>query len=91
VAEVESLPGWNQLKTEAEKNWGTGQYNVVTNDKDFPKNVAEKCAGKTGGGQVAKGWVWFQYLETVKGHYKWALEIDSILSDETQRKLPGGK
>ncbi|KAJ7488925.1 hypothetical protein FB451DRAFT_1552869 [Mycena latifolia] len=91
TAEVQSIPGWSKLKAEAEKNWGTQAYNVVTNDKDFTKNVAQKCAGKTPGTQVAKGWVWFQYLQTVQGHFKWALELDAILSDEAQRTLPGGK
>lgn len=28
------VPGWNTLKSTAEKNWGKGSYNVVTNDKD---------------------------------------------------------
>jgi hypothetical protein len=28
------VPGWQTLKDTAEKNWGSGKYNVVTNDKD---------------------------------------------------------
>ncbi|KAJ7256113.1 hypothetical protein C8J57DRAFT_1345153 [Mycena rebaudengoi] len=90
VAEVESIPGWSQLKASAEQNWGTKEYNVVTNDKDFVENVAQKCPATTGGAQVAKGWVWFQYVETVQGHFKWALEMDALLPDEAQRTLPGG-
>ncbi|KAJ6598076.1 hypothetical protein DFH09DRAFT_1130921, partial [Mycena vulgaris] len=74
-----------------QKKWGTQAYNVVTNDKFFPQNVAQKCPGQTVGTLVAKGWVWFQYLQTVQGHYKWALEIDAILKDEAQRGVPSGK
>ncbi|KAJ7830448.1 hypothetical protein B0H14DRAFT_2807555 [Mycena olivaceomarginata] len=37
------LPGWNTLKTTAETNWGTGSYNVVTNDKNYPDSPAQSC------------------------------------------------
>ncbi|KAJ7100518.1 hypothetical protein C8R44DRAFT_642060 [Mycena epipterygia] len=42
--DVQKLPGWNTLKSAAEKNWGTGSYNVVTNDKDYPDQPAQSCA-----------------------------------------------
>ncbi|KAJ7122345.1 hypothetical protein C8R44DRAFT_786033 [Mycena epipterygia] len=42
--DVQKLPGWNTLKSTAEKNWGTGSYNVVTNDKDYPSQPAQSCA-----------------------------------------------
>ncbi|KAJ6532890.1 hypothetical protein DFH09DRAFT_1284519 [Mycena vulgaris] len=38
------VPGWNTLKSIAEKNWGTGSYNIVTNDKDYPNQPAQSCA-----------------------------------------------
>ncbi|KAJ7100514.1 hypothetical protein C8R44DRAFT_642004 [Mycena epipterygia] len=41
--DVQNLPGWNTLKSTAEKNWGTGSYNVVTNDKDYPSQPAQFC------------------------------------------------
>ncbi|KAJ7604301.1 hypothetical protein DFH06DRAFT_1487715 [Mycena polygramma] len=41
--DVQKLPGWNTLKTTAEKNWGTGSYKVVTNDKSFPDQPAQSC------------------------------------------------
>ncbi|KAJ7490786.1 hypothetical protein FB451DRAFT_1079539 [Mycena latifolia] len=41
--DVQKLPGWNTLKAAAEKNWGTGSYNVVTNDKDYPDSPAQSC------------------------------------------------
>ncbi|KAJ7500534.1 hypothetical protein B0H11DRAFT_2378367 [Mycena galericulata] len=42
-SDVQQLPGWNTLKATAEKNWGTGSYNVVTNDKDYPSQPAQSC------------------------------------------------
>ncbi|KAJ6630435.1 hypothetical protein B0H10DRAFT_2428028 [Mycena sp. CBHHK59/15] len=42
--DVQKLPGWNTLKAAAEKNWGTGSYNVVTNDKDYVDQPAQSCA-----------------------------------------------
>ncbi|KAJ7490785.1 hypothetical protein FB451DRAFT_1221065, partial [Mycena latifolia] len=41
--DVQKLPGWNTLKSTAEKNWGTGSYNVVTNDKNYPDSPAQNC------------------------------------------------
>ncbi|KAF7342704.1 hypothetical protein MSAN_02028300 [Mycena sanguinolenta] len=41
--DVQKLPGWNTLKTTAENNWGTGSYNVVTNDKNYPDSPAQSC------------------------------------------------
>ncbi|KAK0466966.1 uncharacterized protein EV420DRAFT_657537 [Desarmillaria tabescens] len=34
---------------------------------------------------VATGFVWFNYNDKTKGHYKWAAKIDSILSNEDDR------
>jgi hypothetical protein len=31
---ISPVPGWAQLKAAAESNWGTGSYNVVTNDQE---------------------------------------------------------
>ncbi|KAJ7127574.1 hypothetical protein C8R43DRAFT_1240319 [Mycena crocata] len=42
--DVQKLPGWKTLKDTAEKNWGKGSYNVVTNDKDFSDQPAQSCA-----------------------------------------------
>ncbi|KAJ7290328.1 hypothetical protein C8J57DRAFT_1705751 [Mycena rebaudengoi] len=42
--DVQKLPGWQTLKDTAEKNWGSGKYNVVTNDKDFSDQPAQSCA-----------------------------------------------
>ncbi|TRM68482.1 hypothetical protein BD626DRAFT_626775 [Schizophyllum amplum] len=42
------------------------------------------CTTK-GSGQVpftATGWVWFEYDDKTEDHYKWALNMDDILSDE---------
>ncbi|KAJ7243555.1 hypothetical protein B0H12DRAFT_1203701 [Mycena haematopus] len=190
-----NVPGWNTLKTTAENNWGTGSYNVVTNDKSvrnpsasqscttkssqssgshagadgtislthsegtsssttttvteessiaagvsvaatvkFPEIVdvttsftftstftntlstametksdqtssatvtQNNVAGKTcylefttqsctitGSGEVrmlGTGWVWFEYNDQTKGHYKWALSIDDTLSNQDDR------
>ncbi|KAJ7661838.1 hypothetical protein B0H17DRAFT_1258339 [Mycena rosella] len=41
--DVQKLPGWNTLKTMAENNWGTGSYNVVTNDENYPDSPAQSC------------------------------------------------
>ncbi|KAJ7717910.1 hypothetical protein DFH07DRAFT_338757 [Mycena maculata] len=41
--DVQTLPGWNTLKSTAESNWGTGSYNVVTNDKDYVNQPAQSC------------------------------------------------
>ncbi|KAJ7114199.1 hypothetical protein C8R43DRAFT_903091 [Mycena crocata] len=41
--DVQKLPGWKTLKAEAEKNWGTKSYNVVTNDNDFSDYPAQIC------------------------------------------------
>ncbi|KAF8904330.1 hypothetical protein CPB85DRAFT_975897 [Mucidula mucida] len=30
----------------------------------------------------ATGWVWFNYNDRTKGHYKWAANIDAVLSDD---------
>ncbi|KAJ7122346.1 hypothetical protein C8R44DRAFT_919578 [Mycena epipterygia] len=196
-SDVQNLPGWNTLKSTAEKNWGTGSYNVVTNDKDYPSQLAQNCvstdvvqivpdgeqvgtsgtislthsqgtvatttstvsqqssldvgvsvsasvsfpgvvnvtagfsfsatftntlstaiqsksddtqsitktqtnsAGKTcnlqfttqsctitGSGKVrvlGTGWVWFEYNSATQGHYKWALSIDSTLTNQDDR------
>ncbi|KAJ7255774.1 hypothetical protein C8J57DRAFT_1345587 [Mycena rebaudengoi] len=62
-------------------NWGAGLYNIVTNDPDFTEQPATQC------NDLAKGWVWFQYLETVQGHYKWALNMDEVLKNDADRRL----
>ncbi|KAJ6492651.1 hypothetical protein DFH09DRAFT_1053300 [Mycena vulgaris] len=41
--DVQKLPGWNALKAVAETNWGTGSYNVVTNDRDYSDYPAQSC------------------------------------------------
>ncbi|KAJ6621524.1 hypothetical protein B0H10DRAFT_2017642 [Mycena sp. CBHHK59/15] len=80
--QMQSLPGWPTLKTAVEENYSSSPYKVVTNDKAFPKQPASLCGG------IAKGWVWFEYHMKVKGHYKWSFEIEAILPDVTDRKLP---
>ncbi|KAJ7494220.1 hypothetical protein B0H11DRAFT_2227644 [Mycena galericulata] len=42
-SDVQQLPGWNTLKATAESNWGTGSYNVVTNDQNYPSEPAQSC------------------------------------------------
>ncbi|KAJ7728133.1 hypothetical protein DFH07DRAFT_1066426 [Mycena maculata] len=34
ASDVQTLPGWATLKSTAQTNWGSGSYNVVTNDPD---------------------------------------------------------
>ncbi|KAJ3970056.1 hypothetical protein EV361DRAFT_311599 [Lentinula raphanica] len=34
---------------------------------------------------LAQGYIWFNYDSTTKGHYKWAAQIESILTDEDDR------
>ncbi|KAJ7131357.1 hypothetical protein C8R44DRAFT_871853 [Mycena epipterygia] len=81
AAEVQTIPGWTTLKSTAEKDWGTGPYNVIANDPDYTNQPATNCDG------VATGWVWFEYLQVVQGHYKWALNMDSVLPSDADRKV----
>ncbi|KAJ7221302.1 hypothetical protein GGX14DRAFT_669325 [Mycena pura] len=42
----------------------------------------------TGTGKVrmlGTGWVWFEYNDQTQGHYKWALSIDSTLTNQDDR------
>ncbi|KAJ7290389.1 hypothetical protein C8J57DRAFT_340788 [Mycena rebaudengoi] len=42
----------------------------------------------TGGGKVrmlGTGWVWFEYEDKTQDHYKWALNIDAVLSNPDDR------
>lgn len=34
---------------------------------------------------LATGWVWFNYDSKTQGHYKWAANIDSILTNIDDR------
>jgi len=34
---------------------------------------------------VASGWVWFEYISTVQGHYKWAVSIDNVITNLDDR------
>ncbi|KAJ3992870.1 hypothetical protein F5050DRAFT_844684 [Lentinula boryana] len=41
---VKKLGGWKAMNNYADENWSKKKRNVVTNDKDFPKIIAEFCA-----------------------------------------------
>ncbi|KAK0188640.1 hypothetical protein F5146DRAFT_1140188 [Armillaria mellea] len=45
------------------------------------------CTAKSKGQirYLATGWVWFNYNDKTKGHYKWAVDIESVLSNEDDR------
>lgn len=34
---------------------------------------------------LATGWVWFNYDDETEGHYKWAANIDNILTNQDDR------
>jgi len=34
---------------------------------------------------LGTGWVWFEYNDKVQDHYKWALSIDSTLTNQDDR------
>jgi len=84
VTEVQTISGWETLKSKAEESWGSEKYNVLTNDQDFPQQVAQNCNG------TVTGWVWFQYFKSVKGHYKWALQIEEVITEPGQRTVSSG-
>ncbi|KAJ7870879.1 hypothetical protein B0H13DRAFT_1895997 [Mycena leptocephala] len=79
--QAQTIPGWATLKSTAEKNWGTGKYYVKTNEEDYPDQPATNCNG------VAKGWVWFDYTDPVQGHYKWSLNMETVLPNDADRKV----
>ncbi|KAJ7199988.1 hypothetical protein GGX14DRAFT_400996 [Mycena pura] len=76
-----SVPGWPTIKSTAESNWGTGAYNVVANDPDETDYPSYNCAG------IATGWIWFEYLLTVDGHFKWQLNMTAMLPNDADRKI----
>ncbi|KAJ7127573.1 hypothetical protein C8R43DRAFT_1090247 [Mycena crocata] len=42
----------------------------------------------TGGGKIrmlGTGWVWFEYKDKTHDHYKWALNIDAVLTNQDDR------
>ncbi|KAJ7574130.1 hypothetical protein C8J56DRAFT_1033343 [Mycena floridula] len=43
VDNVQKIPGWSTVVAAAQKNWGTGSYNLVTNDPDFKDAPALAC------------------------------------------------
>ncbi|TRM69844.1 hypothetical protein BD626DRAFT_19327 [Schizophyllum amplum] len=67
------------------------QQSTQTVAMDIPKDstcaityTQTTCTTK-GSGQVpftATGWAWFEYEDKQQGHYKWALNMDAILSDD---------
>ncbi|PBK64080.1 hypothetical protein ARMSODRAFT_1088217 [Armillaria solidipes] len=46
--------------------------------------TVHSCTAKSKGQirYVATGWVWFNYNDKTKGHYKWAADISDILSED---------
>ncbi|KAJ7779809.1 hypothetical protein B0H16DRAFT_726286 [Mycena metata] len=42
--DVKKIPGWGTLESTAQQNWGSGSYNLVTNDQNFPDQPAQVCA-----------------------------------------------
>ncbi|KAJ7757241.1 hypothetical protein DFH07DRAFT_819649 [Mycena maculata] len=81
AVDVQTIPGWSTLQSTAETEWGTGPYNVIANDPAYPAQAATNCAGTAG------GWVWFEYLQVVDGHYKWALNMDDVLPNAADRQV----
>ncbi|KAJ7683421.1 hypothetical protein B0H17DRAFT_1074146 [Mycena rosella] len=79
--QLQSVPGWAELQTAVEANYGTEPYKIVTNDSQFPGKPASLCRG------IAKGWVWFEYHARVQGHYKWSFQIEGILPAAGDRRV----
>ncbi|KAJ7672061.1 hypothetical protein B0H17DRAFT_1208732 [Mycena rosella] len=48
---------------------------------------SKSCTGSGTGSIVmtATGWAWFEYANKVQGHYYWALNIESYITDASQR------
>lgn len=74
----------------SESNQQTTQTVAIAVPKDSTCGVSFDVTTCTtqGSGQVpfvATGWVWFEYDKKTKGHYKWALNIDDILSNKDDR------
>ncbi|KAJ7164619.1 hypothetical protein C8R43DRAFT_233870 [Mycena crocata] len=80
--QLQSVPGWAALRAAVEAGYGQQPYKIVTNDSQFPAKPASMCAG------IAKGWVWFEYHAKVKGHYKWSFQIETILPEIFDRRVP---
>ncbi|TRM68925.1 hypothetical protein BD626DRAFT_446511 [Schizophyllum amplum] len=74
----------------SESNQQTTQTVAIAVPKDGKCGVkfdVKTCTTK-GSGQVpfvAQGWVWFEYDDKTKDHYKWALKIEEILSNKDDR------
>jgi len=43
VDDVQKLPGWKAAVAAAQKSWGTGSYNLKTNDPDYPGTPLMAC------------------------------------------------
>ncbi|KAJ6523237.1 hypothetical protein DFH09DRAFT_1190669 [Mycena vulgaris] len=43
-ADVQNMPGWSILQSTAQQYWGSGSYNLVTNDPHYPDAPAQVCA-----------------------------------------------
>ncbi|TRM69843.1 hypothetical protein BD626DRAFT_544437 [Schizophyllum amplum] len=73
--------------TSSTSNQQTTQTVAINIPKDSTCDITysqTSCTTK-GSGQVpftATGWVWFEYDSKQQGHYKWALNMDDLLSDD---------
>ena len=73
--------------TTSTSNQQTTQTVAINIPKDSTCNITYKqtSCSTHGSGQVpftATGWVWFEYDSKTEGHYKWALNMDNLLSDD---------
>ncbi|KAI4524471.1 hypothetical protein K525DRAFT_235620 [Schizophyllum commune Loenen D] len=46
--DVQKLPGWDKLVSQANDNWGDHKRKIVTNDSDYPDRPASICAKDAG-------------------------------------------
>ncbi|KAL1748707.1 hypothetical protein HDZ31DRAFT_29062 [Schizophyllum fasciatum] len=73
--------------TTSTSNQQTTQMVAINIPKDSTCDITYKqtTCSTHGSGQVpftATGWVWFEYDSKTEGHYKWALNMDNLLSDD---------
>jgi len=81
-----TLSNANQYKVDQTTSAVTTQQNSP--GKTCHLEFTTQSCSITGSGKirmVATGWVWFEYNDKTQGHYKWALSIDSTLTNEDDR------
>ncbi|KAK0214799.1 hypothetical protein IW262DRAFT_242624 [Armillaria fumosa] len=62
-------------------------YNTEDGNTCFADLKLRSCTAKSKGQirYVATGYIWFNYNDKTKGHYKWSVHIDDVLSNEDDR------